>query len=119
MKRAIFDIRKSDKSCLEAVEKYVVVYQNQVLLRILGEELSYEIMTATVGEDFGLAKVYENPQQLINTAMSLTHDFEVELDPEICRDYDGREYVKICVVHYLSDVYRVAHVLVENLEAKL
>ncbi|EMK6954640.1 hypothetical protein LT010_18070 [Vibrio cholerae] len=49
MKQAIFDIRKSDKLFLEAAEKYVVVYQEQVLLRILGEELSYEIMTATVG----------------------------------------------------------------------
>ncbi|EGQ7941068.1 hypothetical protein KY858_004324 [Vibrio vulnificus] len=117
MKQAIFDIRKSDKSCLDAPEKYVVVYQEQVLLRILGEELSYEIMTATVGEDFGVVKAFENPQHLIDTAMTLTHDFEVELAPQICRDYDGREYVKICVAHYLSDVYRVANALIEKLEA--
>ncbi|HAS3169820.1 hypothetical protein [Vibrio cholerae] len=61
MKQAIFDIRKSDKLFLEAAEKYVVVYQEQVLLRILGEELSYEIMTATVGEDFGAVKAFDNP----------------------------------------------------------
>ena len=119
MKQAIFDIRKSDKRCLEAAEKYAVVYQNQVLLRILGEELSYEIKTATVGEDFGMVKAYENPQQLIDTAMTLNHDFEVELDPKIYHDYGDREYVKICVARYLSDVYRVAHALIEKLEAKL
>ncbi|EGR0469163.1 hypothetical protein FG064_19695 [Vibrio cholerae] len=117
MKQAIFDIRKSDKLFLEAAEKYVVVYQEQVLLRILGEELSYEIMTATVGEDFGAVKAFDNPQHLIDTAMTLTNDFEVEIAPKICRDYDGREYVKICVAHYLSDVYRVAHALIEKLEA--
>ncbi len=49
--------------------------------------------------------------------MTLTNDFEVEIAPKICRDYDGREYVKICVAHYLSDVYRVAHALIEKLEA--
>ncbi len=118
MKQAIFDIRKSDKSCLEAVEKYVVVYQGQVVLRILGEEMSYEIMTATVGEDFGTVNAYEHPQILVDTAMTLANSFEVELAPRVCRDYDGREYVKICEVHYLSDVYRVAHTLVKKLEAR-
>ncbi|HHX8330791.1 TPA: hypothetical protein ACVOYW_004584 [Vibrio alginolyticus] len=116
MKEAIFDIRKSDKRCLEAAEKFIVVYQDQVLLRILGEESSYEIMTATVGEDFGAVKAFEKNQHLIDTAMTLTHDFEVELAPQICRDYDDREYVKICVADYLSDVYRVAHALIEKLE---
>ena len=118
MKQAVFDIRKSDKSHLEAVEKYVVVYQDQVVLRILGEELSYDIMTATVGEDFGAIKAYEKPQVLIDKAMTLTHDFEIELKPQILHDHDGREYVKICIAHYLSDVYRVAHTLIEKLEAK-
>jgi hypothetical protein len=111
----LFDIKKSEKSYLEGKEKYIVVYDNQVMLRVLGKEGAYEIMTATVGEDYGDTQPFMDKEALIEAALALNEIFGVSLNPVEKRDYNDRAYVYICTCEYLSDVYRITDKLIKIL----
>lgn len=101
-----FDIRKSNKSYINSPEKFIVSIHDEVLLRILGEEPSYELMTSTTGEDNnGIYKV-GNQQRLIAAALMTAN--ELGTKSSIQKDYKGREYVKICRFEYISDGFRVS-----------
>lgn len=49
--KVVFDIRKSVKANFNQPEQFVVVQGGVVYLRIVGEDGSYTVMTATAGED--------------------------------------------------------------------
>jgi hypothetical protein len=114
MRTLMFDIRKSKKSYIESVEHYIVVKDGTVFLRILGEEPNYQVMTATAGEDQGNIAAFGNQSALIEAALRVSANLNIP--PKVKNDYNGKEYVEICRCEFLSDAYRAAEMLFENLE---
>ena len=110
----MFDIKRSQKAHIESAEHFIVVKEEIVYLRLVGEEGSYDIMTATAGEDYGGVAPFGN-QMVLNEAALRTSAF-LGIAPQVKNDYHGREYVKICNCEYLSDAYRAAEILFLNLQ---
>lgn len=110
----MFDIKRSQKAYIESSEHFIVVRGGIIYLRIVGDEGSYDVMTATAGEDYGGVASFAN-QMALNEAALRVSAF-LNTSPQVKSDYHGREYVKICNCEYLSDAYRAAEMLFANLE---
>ncbi len=80
-----------------------------IFLRILGEDGSYIVMTATAGEDTGGITAFFNQQDLIKAALLVSEHLN---SPSIVKnDFNNREYVELCECEYLSDAYKAAEML--------
>lgn len=110
-----FDIRRSKKSYIESPEQFVVVLDQTVYLRIVGQEGTYTIMTATAGEDDGEFRAF-NDQSVINAAAMRTSN-RLELIPSMKADFHSRPFVEICKCEFLSDAYRAASIFFSELSA--
>jgi len=110
-----FDIRRSRKSYIESPEQFVVVLDQTVYLRIVGQEGAYTVMTATAGEDDGEFRAF-NDQSVLNTAAMRASD-RLELSPSMRADFHSRPFVEICKCDFLSDAYRAATIFFSELSA--
>lgn len=110
-----FDIRKSSKAYIEAPEHYIVVHNGTVYLRIVGQEGSYVVMTATSGEDVGTDSAFGDQHALNEAAREVAK--QIHCIPESKYDHHNRPYVKICECEFLSDAYRAAANLFDKLAA--
>lgn len=110
----MFDIKRSQKAHIESAEHFIAVKGGIVYLRIVGEEGSYNVMTATAGEDYGGVAPFDNQMALTEAALRVSAFLGTS--PQVKNDYHGREYVKICNCEYLSDAYRAAEMLFANLQ---
>ena len=108
-----FDIRKSSKAHIEAPEHYIVVRDGVVYLRIIGQEGSYDVMTATSGEDAGTVSAFGDQHSLNEAAIEVAK--QIRSTPEHKEDHHTRPYVKICECEFLSDAYRAAVLLFDRL----
>ena len=108
-----FDICKSSKAYIEAPEHYIVVHNEVVYLRIVGQEGSYVVMTATSGEDEGTICAFVDQHALNEAALEVAK--QIGCTPESKEDHHNRPYVKICECEFLSDAYRAAVFLFDML----
>lgn len=111
-----FDLKKSVKFDLKSEEKYVVIRDNAILLRILGEEGNYVTVTPTAPDDKGSHIVYQNQYLLMEVFVEVIEKYD--LKHEIKKDWKGREYVSFEKAEYLSDVCRFADVFIDHLIEK-
>jgi len=91
-----FQIFKSNKVGLDSEESYVVVRNRTSFLSVLGGEPEWQLMTATASEDHGRISVCGDQRRLIESALRL--GVELKTEPRVERDWQGREYVKVCVI---------------------
>lgn len=91
-----FEIHTSNKVGLNSKESYIVTQGRTGFLRILGAEPEWSLMTATADEDHG--RIQRCPDQLRLVEAALRLGTELETEPRVERDWQGREYVKICVI---------------------
>lgn len=110
-----FDIRRSTKAYINSAEQYIVVLRDVVYLRIAGAEGSYVVMTATVGEDDGSARAFENQNALVEAAFAVAKKIGTTPVPKY--DFHNRPYIEVCLCEFLSDAYRVAEHLFALLES--
>lgn len=108
-----FDIRRSSKSYIDSPEHYIVTHDGTVYLRIVGQEGSYRVMTATSGEDTGDFVAF-GYQDLLNKAAIGVAKL-IETNPAIRNDFHNRPYVQICECEFISDAYRAAALLFKKL----
>jgi len=113
MSIAKFDIRRSNKTYIEGPEHFIVVCQHTVFLRIVGQEGSYSVMTATAAEDTGEFRAFDDQFLLNEVASSVSKQLGIE--PGVKTDFHEREYVEICKCEYLSDAYRAADLFFDKL----
>lgn len=111
-----FDIRKSRKAYIEAPEHYIVVNNGTVYLRIIGQEGSYVVMTATSGEDVGTDSAFGDQKVLNEAAIEVAE--KIRCIPEAKYEHHNHPYVKICECEFLSDAYRAAATLFDRLAAR-
>lgn len=95
-------IRSSSKAGLESKESFIVTRGNTSFLRILGEEPSWELMTATASEDRGGIDVCRDQLRLVESALRLGN--ELKTSPAVHTDWMAREYVKICTIVQREDM---------------
>lgn len=110
----MFDIKRSKKAYIESTEHFVVVQNEVVYLRIVGEEGSYKIMTATAGEDYQGSNFFNNQTALNKAALKVSASLNTR--SRVKNDYHNKEYVEICSCEYISDAYRAAEMLFAILE---
>ena len=91
-----FQIIKSSKVGLDSEESYVVIRDQTSFLRVLGGEPEWDLMTATASEDHGRIQVCSDQRRLIESALRLGGELKTE--PKVESDWQGREYVKVCVI---------------------
>lgn len=91
-----FEIHTSNKIGLVSKESYIVTRGSKGFLRILGAEPEWSLMTATANEDDG--RIQRCPDQLRLAEAALRLGTELKTEPRVERDWQGREYVKICVI---------------------
>lgn len=91
-----FEVYTSNKVGLESKESYIVTRGSSGFLRVLGAEPEWTLMTATADEDHG--RIRRCPDQLRLVEAALRLGTEIETAPRVERDWQGREYVKICVI---------------------
>lgn len=91
-----FQILESTKVGLNSKESYVVVRNRTSFLRVLGSGPEWSLMTATASEDHGRIGVCAEQRRLIESA--LRFGVELKTDPQVDKDWRGREYVKVCVI---------------------
>lgn len=91
-----FEIYTSNKVGLDSKEGYIVTRGSTGFLRVLGVEPQWSLMTATAGEDHG--RIRRSPDQLRLVEAALRLGGEIETEPSVEKDRQGREYVKICVI---------------------
>lgn len=110
----MFDMRKSNKANIDSPEHYIIVKDDIVFLRILGDEPNYQVMTATAGEDNGTISCFTNQGALLEAAQRVSA--QLNILPVVKKDHLNREYVAICECEYLSDAYRAAEILFNKLD---
>lgn len=110
----MFDIRRSDKAFIDAEEHYIVVRDEVVFLRVLGEEHNFKILTATAGEDFGGISCYADQSALMAAARSIAEDSDIRWRNSY--DFHNQAFLEICRCDYLSDVFRFAEQLFERVD---
>lgn len=108
-----FDIRKSTKAHIDSPEHFVVVRNGTVYLRVVGQEGSYVVMTATAGEDLGTFFAFGDQTALNEAAFEVAK--QVGSKPILRQDFHERSYVEVCGCEFLSDAYRAAVMLFEEL----
>lgn len=91
-----FEIYTSNKIGLDSKESYIVTRGNTGYLRILGAEPEWSLMTATADEDHGRIRRCTDQLRLVEAALRLGSELKTE--PRVESDWQGREYVKICVI---------------------
>jgi hypothetical protein len=91
-----FEIHTSNKVGLVSKESYIVTRGGTGFLRILGAEPEWSLMTATANEDDGRTPRCPDQLRLVEAALRL--GTELKTEPRVERDWQGREYVKICVI---------------------
>lgn len=120
-----FRIVGSLKPGFAAEENWIVVRGGEVFLRLVGGCGSYQLMTATVGEDAGSLKSCADQHILRVAAKRTAVHFEVEAHED--KDSAGRDFVRICRFtidsnteqsrqQTLSEVYEVCDALFENFD---
>lgn len=109
----MFDIRKSNKAYINHPEHYIVTHNGFVLLRAMGHEGRYEVSTATSGEDSGLFCAYKDEKALIEAANSVCQ--QLGGTPTHRLDVNNKLYCYIGNCEYLSDLHRIAELLVDKL----
>jgi hypothetical protein len=92
-----FEIYTSDKVGLDSKEGYIVTRGSTGFLRVLGAEPQWSLMTATADEDHG--RIRRCPDQLRLVEAALRLGGEIKTEPSVERDWQGREYIKICVIN--------------------
>jgi hypothetical protein len=109
-----FDIKKSNKSNINAPEQFMVIYCGYIIFRIIGVEGKYVISTATTAEDSGFPLAYDQ-KTLMEAAML---SFEEEgWTPQNEYDMNNNEYVTINgSFEYLSDPWTIIDLTVKNIE---
>ncbi|ASP30650.1 hypothetical protein CHH26_10715 [Qipengyuania flava] len=85
--------RTSYKAGLESEESYITGRGNQILLRVLGGEPAWQIMTATASEDDGSCSVFPERVRLFEAALKVGH--RRKLGPISKKDWKDREYVQV------------------------
>ncbi len=113
----MFDIMKSTKANIDSREHFIVVREGIVYLRILGEEQDYRVMTATAGEDGDKILPAKDQLGLIKAAVNVA--IEMKLKPQFRNDNFDRAYVEVGSCQYLSDAYRTAEMLFQQLDDDL
>lgn len=111
----MFDIRRSNKAYIDGPEHFVVVRRESIYLRVIGQEGSYTVMTATAGEDDGSFRAFRDQNALNHAALRVSG--QLDLQPREKQDVHDRPYVEICNCEFLSDAYRAAVVFFANLDA--
>lgn len=97
-----FEIIKSTKAGLLSEGSWLVVRGSTSYLRVLGQEPSWTLVTATANEDNGLIRVCRERRRLIETAIRLCS--AMGLGPHEAKDRFGRDYVNICrIVRVAND----------------
>lgn len=112
----MFDIKKSDKSYINSKEHFIVVMNETVYIRIIGEEGNYLVITATAGEDCNGIKSFGN-QIILNEAAFIVAEM-INTKSEGKYDFHNRGYVEICTCEYISDAYRAAEMLFKILDER-
>ena len=87
-----FDV--SDKHGLNSKEGYIIYRGNEVFLRLLGGPDTFELMTATAGED--RRNLTACPDQIRLCTAALETSTAMGFEPLSTTDRYGRPYVKIC-----------------------
>ena len=113
MRKYDFDIKKSNKAYIDALEHYIVVHDGIVYLRIVGQEGDYSVMTATSGEDEGGISAYVNQEDLNSIAVVVAES--IDCNSTLKYDFHNRPYINICQCEFISDAYRVAAAIFEKL----
>ena len=116
MKNIGFDIKRSKKSYIQGKEQFIVVFDQRVYLRAVGEEGAYVLMTATASEDGGKIFSCSNQDLLINAAVKVINDMGYGDRYSIKHDHLNRRYFEIDSFEYLSDVHRFTEMLFKNLD---
>lgn len=111
-----FDLKKSVKFDLKSEEKYVVVRDNAIVLRILGEEGNYAIITPTAGDDKGGHTLYQDTSLLMEVFSDVINEFN--LSYVIKQDWKGREYASLEKADFISDACKFAEVFIDHLIRK-
>jgi hypothetical protein len=109
----MFDIKKSKKSYIQSNEHFIVVRNELVFLRIVGEEGRYHIITATADEDNLAIRAYPHQQALNDSALKTSE--RLGALPKIKYDYHNRPYIEIAQCEYISDAHRAAELFFEIL----
>lgn len=94
--RSDFQIIRSKKTGLNAKDSYVIVRGRISFLRVLGDSLTWNVMTATASEDDGHIQVCTDRMRLVDAAMRFA--LENGGCPKLERDWMGREYVRFCTI---------------------
>ncbi|WP_157696584.1 hypothetical protein [Porphyrobacter sp. CACIAM 03H1] len=97
MQAADIWIRRSQKAGLISEESHIVGRGDQVYLRILGKQPTWQVMTATAGEDDGTVGAVSDRAALVEAAFKIGHRRQTQ--PVAKRDLKGRDYVLICELH--------------------
>jgi hypothetical protein len=114
--QSLFDIIKSVKRDLRGEEKFVVIRDNAILLRIIENNERYVVMTPTARDDKGGYELYQDPELLMEIAKTVAN--YCDLDQGLKEDCKGRNYIEVQACQYISDAYRYAEKFVEILLSK-
>jgi len=95
-----YEIHNSNKTGIKTKESYVVTRGRTSFLRIIGEDPSYLIMTATASEDNGEFVVCKDKVRLISAALQL--GAELGTGPSLSKDRSRREFALICELNLNS-----------------
>lgn len=98
MSRAI-QINKSNKRGFGGQESWIVTRGRTSYLRIIGNDPSYSLMTATASEDDKSYYVCSNKVNLISSALQLGN--LLKLPPSREEDSSGRKFIRICAVNFI------------------
>lgn len=122
-----FRIVESLKRGFATEENWMVVRRGQIFLRLVGGRGSYQLMTATAGEDRASLKACADQHILKAAAKRTAAHFEVE--PHEDKDSAGRDFVRICRFtidgsteqarqQALNEVYEVCDALFKNFDSE-
>lgn len=111
-----FDITKSVKRDLYGDDKFIVIRDNAILLRIIENDNSYIVMTPTARDDKGGYNLYQDAELLMDIAKTAAKD--CNLNQVTRKDYAKRDYIEIEACEYISDAYRYAERFVKILLGK-
>lgn len=92
-------IEKSNKRGFGGQESYIVTRGRTSYLRIVGNDPSYSLMTATASEDDKSYYVCSNRIKLISSALQL--GASLNIPPSREEDSSGRKFIRICAINFI------------------
>ena len=92
-------IRKSNKRGFGSQKSWIVTRGRTSYLRIIGNDPSYSLMTATASEDDKSHYVCSNKVNLISSALQLGS--LLKIPPSREADSSGRKFIRICAVNFV------------------